>query len=495
MLAWLEPLAAAAAQLDEAQPFAPEMVRERAKALARTEFVPPPSKLPKELKGLNYDQYRDIRFRPDQGIWRGEGTSFELQLFHLGFFFDVPVQIHLVEGNSSRRLRYSANYFHFGPSVIAPPPTITDLDFSGFRIHFPLNRADYYDEFAVFQGASYFRAIGRGQGYGLSARGLSLDTAEPSGEEFPIFRTYWIERPSAGSGALVLHALLDSRSAAGAYRFVIRPGEQTEMEVQLALYPRVDLANPGIAPLTSMFFFGSADRVGVDDFRPAVHDSDGLAIWNGRGERLWRPLTNPSKLQISQFLDTGPRGFGLLQRKRRFEQFEDLEARYEKRPSLWVEPVGDWGPGAVHLIEIPSDEEIHDNIVAFWRPAKRLVAGAEFTFSYRLFWCWTPMPESGIAAVASTRVGIGRIPKTRLYVIDFEGERLKQRAPDKLAEADVRASAGNILHPVVQAIRGGTGQRVSFMLDPGDAKVVEMRCHLAVDGERVTEVWMSRWTS
>jgi glucans biosynthesis protein len=376
---------------------------------------------------------------------------------------------------------------------VAPPPV--ELAYSGFRVHHPLNRPDHYDEFAVFQGASYFRAIGRGQSYGLSARGLALSTAEPTGEEFPIFRAFWIERPAAGAGAVVAHALLDSPSTAGAFRFVIRPGEQTEMEVDATLYPRVDLTHPGIAPLTSMFFFGSADRVGVDDFRPAVHDSGGLAIWNGRGERLWRPLGNPAKLQISQFLDDGPRGFGLLQRQRRFETFEDLEANYERRPSLWVEPVGNWGPGAVHLIEIPSNEEIHDNIVAYWRPAKPIPAGAEHRFGYRLFWCWQPAPEPDIAIVASTRIGASHTPRSRLFVVDFAGGRLKQRGADRLAKAVVEASQGHVLHPVVQPNPSTGGQRVSFLLDPADAKVAELRCFLTLDGERISEVWTWRWTS
>jgi len=484
----------AAPTLGEPVPFSPDLVRRRARELAGAEFRPPEANLPKELKELNYDQYRDIRFQPEQAVWRGEGGSFELQPLHLGFYFDAPVKINVVEDNYARRLRYAPEYFSFG-SLVPQLPPLDDIGYSGFRLHAPLNRPEYLDEFAVFQGASYFRAVGRGQGYGLSARGLALDTAAPKGEEFPIFRAFWIERPRLSASAVVVHALLDSRSVTGAYHFTIRPGEQTEMEVDLVLYPRTNLANAGIAPMTSMYLFGAADRAEVDDFRPSVHDSDGLAIWNGRDERLWRPLTNPSQLQVSQFLDEGPRAFGLMQRQRRFEAYQDLEARYERRPSLWVEPVGNWGPGAVHLTEIPSREEIHDNIVAFWQPAKPIPAGGEVALSYRMFWCWAPDPAPETAIVTATRVGAGRSKSGRRYVIDFVGERLKQLASDQLAAAKINASAGVIKFPVVQVNPETGGQRVSFELDPSDAKVAELRCYLELDGQRISEVWTSRWSS
>ena len=215
-----------------------------------------------------------------------------MELFHRGFIFKDPVAIYVVADGTAQRVAYSPDLFTFGPSV-QPPPDGTVTDFSGFRMLAPINRADAFDEFVVFQGASYFRAVAKGQGYGLSARGLALNTGAPDGEEFPFFRAFWIERPQPEARAIVVHALLDSVSTTGAYRFTIRPGDTTVMDVEMTLYPRVELKHVGLAPLTSMFVFGPNDRVGIDDFRPAVHDSDGLAIWNGRGEWLWRPLINP----------------------------------------------------------------------------------------------------------------------------------------------------------------------------------------------------------
>ncbi len=495
-----QPVSAPAPKLGDPLPFPPGRVRALAQKLAAKKYTPPALELPKEMQDLSYDQYRNIRYRPEQSIWRGEKLPFELQFFHTAFLFKQPVNVYLAANGEARKLNYSTDLFSFGPSV-TPPPANIDMGFAGFRIHTPINKPDYYDEVAVFQGASYFRAVAKNQSYGLSARGLAIDTAEPTGEEFPIFRSFWIEKPVAESNSIVVHALLDSPRTTGAYRFTIRPGDATEMDVEVALYPRTSLAKPGFAPLTSMYFFGSNDRVGVDDFRPSVHDSDGLSIHNGRGEWLWRPLLNPSTLQISSFADHSPRGFGLMQRSRGFDAFQDLEAHYEKRPSLWIEPIGDWGPGAVHLVEIPSKAEINDNIVAYWRPAAPLPGGSEYVLNYRMKWDNAPMPLPGLATVLRTKSGAGPnlalgIPTTkRLYVIDLIGEPLQNLPPDAVLEPVIEASSGEISSPVVQANSETGGHRMSFELKPGDAAAIELRAYLSLGGNRISEVWTCRWTT
>jgi glucans biosynthesis protein len=314
-------------------PFSAGDVQKQARALAAEKFVRPKNDLPKQFQDLSSEQYRDIRFKRERSLWASEGVPLSLELLHRGFIFKEPVVIYVVADRTAQRVVYSPDFFTFGPSV-QPPPDGTVTDFSGFRILAPINRVDVLDECVIFQGASYFRAVAKGQGYGLSARGLALNTGTRDGEEFPFFRAFWIERPQPDARTIVVHALLDSVSTAGAYRFTIRPGETTVMDVEMTLYPRGELKLAGLAPLTSLFAFGPNDRVGIDDFRTAVHDSDGLAIWNGRGERLWRPLSNPETLQISEFIDDNPRGFGLLQRHRAFADYQDLEARYERRPSL-----------------------------------------------------------------------------------------------------------------------------------------------------------------
>ena len=281
----------------------------------------------------------------------------------------------------------------------------------------------------VFLGASYFRAVAKGEIYGLSARGLAINTGESKGEEFPLFRAFWIEKPAPNANSIVVHALLDSESTTAAYRFTIRPGDTTVFDVEMAIYPRVDLDHAGLTPMTSMFLFGPNDRNEVDDFRPSVHDSDGMAIYNGRGEELWRPLSNPKDLQISTFTDLNPRGYGLMQRQKNFIEYQDLESSFERRPSLWAEPIGDWGEGSVQLIEIPTREEIHDNIASFWRPKNPLQAKGEHTYTYRLHWGPDTPKASSLARFSRTAVG-AKGEDARIFVLDLIGDRLKSVDPN-----------------------------------------------------------------
>ncbi len=466
-----------------------------ARALAARAYVPPSRALPAVLEGIDYDQFRDYRFRPEQALWRQDDAPFQAQMFHRGFIFKDLVELHLVQDGRATTLPYRRGFFDFGPQ--SPPPEDPAMGYAGFRLHAPLNRPDYFDELCVFLGASYFRAVARGLAYGLSARGLALGSGDPGPEEFPLFRAFWLERPLPGAGSAVVHALLDSRSVAGAYRFAITPGGGTTvMDVEARLFPRTELRNAGIAPLTSMFEFDAGDRAGVDDFRPAVHDSDGLAILNGAGEQLWRPLRNPARVEHSGFRDDGPRGFGLMQRKRDFEAFQDAEANYHLRPSAWVEPQGDWGRGEVHLVELPTGNEFADNIVAFWRPRAPLGAGREHRFAYRLHWCadhaWLPQ----LGRVAATRTGQadaeGVAP--RMFVIDFEGGSLDRLAHDAAPRVDAHASAGELRNPVVYRLAANGRWRLSFELLPGTADVAELRARLVdAAGSALTETWLARW--
>jgi glucans biosynthesis protein len=474
----------------ETSSFDAQTVRQRARALAEAAYKAPDQSLPDGLKNIDYDKYRTIRFRTDQSLWRGQGLPFEVQFFHPGFIFIDRVEIFEVEAGKANPIAYTPNLFDFGE--VQPPPPDAKLGFAGFRLHAPLNRPDYFDEVCVFLGASYFRAVAKGQTYGLSARGLSLKTGNPKGEEFPAFRAFWLEKPQKNTNSIVVHALLDSPSAAAAYRFTIRPGTTTVFDVEMALYPRVDIDQAGIGTLTSMFFFDANDRVGVDDFRPAVHDSDGLAIRTGRNEELWRPLTNPRDLQISVFHDVNPRGFGLMQRQRDFRVYEDLESHFETRPSLWVEPIGDIGEGAVQLLEIPTKEEIHDNIVAFWRPKTPMRAKSENAFTYRLHWGDGKANTPPLAEFAKTRVGAGG-NNTRRFVLDLTGDPLKG-LDAATVRADVSTNKGEVRNVVAHPNPVTGGWRLSFDLDPKKETVVELRAQLNQGDKPLSEVWVYRWT-
>lgn len=490
LLPALQIAAGQAAHAQDGERFDADMVRNMARELAAKPFKAGNRSLPPELEKLSYDDYRNIRFNTERSIWRGQGLPFEVQLLHRGFLFHDTVDVYVVADGRARRIAYDPGLFRFEHGVKAPDPKL-DLGFSGFRLHGSLNRPDYLDEIVVFQGASYFRAVAKGQGYGTSARGLAVKTAHVSGEEFPVFKAFYVEQPRPDVPSIVVHALLDSPSAAAAHRFTIRAGDSTVMTVEMALYPRADLAEAGIGALTSMFLFGPSDPSGFDDFRPAVRDAEGLAIIDGTGEHVWRPLANPNRLQTSIFSGANVRGFGLMQRQRSFFDYQDLEARYEKRPSVWVEPIGDWGEGAVHLVEIPTPQEVHDNIVAFWRPRDTLRKGSEYTFTYRLHWTWDMPTPPNLGRITATRTG-GTTDR-RLFVIDLADGPMAGLALNEV-KAEITASQGQVGDVVLQPNPEIGGARLSFAFEPKGAELSELRARLHKAGSPISETWLYRWT-
>lgn len=477
-------LALRAGRVAAATPFGETTVPDLARSLAAAPYQPASLDLPPALAALDYDAYRGVRFRPEQAVWRGVG-DYQLQMFHRGALYRRRVDLHEVSGGVAEPILYSRDLFRFdsGDPGALPP----DLGFAGFRIHTPMNVPGRFDELAVFLGASYFRAVARGGIYGLSARGLSIGSGEPE-EEFPDFTAFWIERPAPGASAIVVHALLDSPSVAGAYRFVITPGAPTRMAITARLFPRAPLARAGLAPLTSMYLFGPEQPRRFDDFRPEVHDSDGLMIDNGAGERLWRPLINPPQVQESAFVDGGPRGFGLLQRQRSFPIYQDLEAQYDRRPSAWVQPRAGFDAGDVRLAELTAKTEGEDNIVAAWRPAPVLAQGREHLFAYDLLWGQSPEPARALARIAQWRTGLSA-SGARLFIVEFTDGVAGAPAG---AAANITATRGQIRNTVTQAddLRGVL--RVSFEFEPDG--VGDLRLGLRRDGQPASEVWTYRWT-
>lgn len=480
--------------------FSFDQVKELARLAAAKPLQAPPTELPGALADISYDGYRKLRFRPDRAIW-ADGGLFRLQLFHRGFLYRQQVAINLVENGKATPLAYDPALFDMG-DVKLDKPLPPDFGFAGFRIHHPLNRPDYFDEFAVFLGASYFRLVGRNQIYGLSARGLAVDTAGPKGEEYPFFRAFWIERPAPDAAEIAITALLDSQSVTGAYRFTIRPGGNTVAEVESVLFPRRKIDKLGIAPLTSMFLHGENTPRPADDFRPEVHDSDGLLVETKSGEMIWRPLVNPRDLRVASFVDDGVRGFGLMQRDRSFASYQDMESLYHRRPGLWVEPLGEWGPGRVELIEIPAKEEIHDNMVALWVPKDPPPEGKPVEFRYRLHATSKPVVRAYAGWVVATRLGAANLsaarqdqPTDRLFVVDFAGGDLDDLLPSQPVVAKVGASSGQVAETRVEYIPDLKVWRASFRLDPDGRKPSDLRCFLSLYGQALSETWTYLWTA
>ncbi|MEM6556786.1 MAG: glucan biosynthesis protein G [Pseudomonadota bacterium] len=473
-------------------PFRPEDVIELARRLAAEDYQPP-RRIPDAWTSISYEDYQSIWFDGRNALWQREmDTPLRLDAFAPGLYFPHPIDLSVVEGGQAKPLLFDLGVFDTTDKFPSLPLDET-LGYSGLRLRAELETPGIYQEFAVFQGASYFRGIGTGNIYGLSARGLTVDTASPEGEEFPDFRSFWLEKPGSGSEKFVLHALLNGPSCTGAYRFYITPGAPLVMDVTAHVFPRRDIDNVGIAPLTSMFQYDQTNRHRFSDFRPAVHDSDGLLILNGAGETIWRPLANPTDLQISAFLDNNPKGFGLMQRARNYSDFADLEALYHRRPGVWIEPQGDWGAGSVALVEIPTPSEIFDNIVCYWRPADGVRERSEHVFSYRMTWGDEISHGEGLI-VLNTMIGSAFENRGTIVLIDFANS---DEVPEDLSEIEVviRGSAGDVSSGVLQRNPETGGPRLAFKFEPGDETLIEFRAQLRLKGAPLSEVWLYRWTA
>jgi len=477
----------------DARAFSLDDVAVRAEKLAAAPYQKPSVTLPKTIKALNYDQYRDIRFRPERALWRTSKLPFEIMFFHRGFFYEDPVTIHEVSVDGDREVPFDPDAFDYGKNKVERDE-LRGLGFAGLRVHFPLNTRAYRDEVLVFLGASYFRALGRGQRYGLSSRALAIDTAESSGEEFPRFVQFWIERPRPTAKELTIYALLDSPRATGAYRFVLTPGVTTALDVDAKLFLRRNVAKLALAPLTSMFLFGANQRSARDEYRPRVHDSDGLSIHTNTKEWIWRPLVNPKRLLVTSFALSDPAGFGLMQRERSFSQYQDLEARYDLRPSAWIEPKGAWGSGRIELVQIPVPDETNDNIVAYWVPDRQPKPREPFAYGYRVLWQKDREVRPPTAWVRETRRGRGYAKSDDGSVelhVDFDGPTIT-RLPHT---ADVNLALwvdanGEVLerHTRRNDATGGWRSVVRFRrLDR--AKPLELRAQLTHDNKAVSETW------
>jgi glucans biosynthesis protein len=467
-------------------------VSDKAQQLAKEPYREPKQQVPDWLLKINYDQWRDIRFRGEQALWRDRHVPFQVQFFHPGLYYNRIVTMNVVDAKGVRPVEFSPSQFDYGKNDFASRVP-QDLGYAGFRIHAPIKTANYYDEVIVFLGASYFRAVGKQQVFGLSARGLAIDTALSSGEEFPYFREYWLVTPAEKAKGLTVYALLDSPSLTGAYRFVIQPGDQTSVSVVARLFLRKEVKKLGVAPLTSMLFHGENTVRQFEDFRPEVHDSDGLLLNFNSGEWLWRPLDNPRVLNESAFHMPNPKGFGLIQRDRDFEHYQDLETRAELRPSTWVVPQGNWGDGHVELAEIPTKSDTNDNIVAFWVPEKSPKPGESAVFAYTMYWYGDDPTRPPNGRVTATRRDRGNKEDAYRFVVTFSSKKLDAIPGDQVlrgvvsvaSEADA-AELGD-QHVVKNPVTGGW--RLAFEVKPKRKEPLELRAFLDKGGDTLTETW------
>ncbi len=488
-----------AAPAPPARPFSFATVEHLAALRAERPYQVVSTHLPGFLRRLNYAEYHQIRFRPADALWRGR-SMFDIALYHRGFAFTRQVRIYTVSTAGVRAVRYAPSMFEF-PPALARARLPVSLGFAGFAVRYPLQSPQHRNTVLAFLGASYFRVLGRNQTAGVTARGLAIDTATTGGEEIPYFTDFWLVEPAPRAQTMTIYALLDSPSLAGAYRFVLRPGAITQVTVSAVLYPRRHITKLGIAPLTSMFLYGvNSARRRFDNWRPQVHDSDGLMMHTGSGEWLWRPLQNPTRLAVNRYMDDDPRGFGLIQRERRFADYEDPVARYEQRPSVWVEPLGHWGRGGVELVEIPSSEDIDYNIDTYWVPSAPVRGGQPLAFSYVLsayLHSGGRWPPGG--KIVATRFGpvmrAGHpVAQLRRTLIDFAGGDLDGLRASQPVRAVISALGARVSDLSTQRLAENGHWRVSFTVQPTGNRPVDLRCYLELYGSALTETWTYQWT-
>ena len=490
--------APAAERLGQPHPFDFAWLKQTARTLAGKAYTAPKTPAADVIAKIDFDVAQKIKFRADRALWGDGSGPFPVRLFHVDKFNPLPVEINVVSGGMARRVVYSTQDFDYGDTGFDKklPP---DLGFSGFRV---MDGADKPTDWLAFQGASYFRSSGQENQYGGSARGIAVNTTASAKEEFPRFVEFWLVEPESERPSITIFALLDGPSVTGAYHFVASKKSGAIMDVRADLFIRSDIAQLGIAPLTSMYWFGENDRRFASDWRPEIHDSDGLELWTGKGERIWRPLINPTSVLTNSFFDENPKGFGLMQRDRDFADYQDDGAFYNKRPSMWIEPQGEWGPGAVQLVEIPTQDEIHDNIVAYWSPKRLVKAGEQFDLAYRLYWQNdNPHPPTDVASVVATRIGRGGVPgkpspedkDSWKFVIDFVGGPLAKMAPRFDVEPVVTTSRGKIVNAYVIKVVGTNRWRALFDVHGLGKQQTNLRCFLRDDGKALTETWLYQY--
>ncbi|WP_022961049.1 glucan biosynthesis protein [Halopseudomonas pelagia] len=478
---------------------AQESVRDKVIAKAETLAAQPykaPPAIPRFMRELSYDQYQGIRFKPESSLWQDTESDFKVMLVPPGLFYTHPVAINIVEDDAIEPLAFNKSKFTY-PTSEVEQQVPADLGYAGFKLTFPLKGEDIQNQFLVFAGASYYRAVSRDTNFGISGRGLALDTGLSGGEEFPAFTEYWLETPQAGDTSFSFHALLDTRSMTGAYRFTVTPGDKTELKVESVLFPRQDVRQMGVAPLTSMFYYGQNTYKPQGEWRPEVHDSDGLLIHNGSsGEWLWRPLLNPKSLTMDYFATENVRGFGLMQRDDDFTHYMDKEARYDTRPSAWIEPEGDWGKGSVVLVQLPTPDETNDNIVAFWRPDRAVTPGEPQYFSYTAIFgdqhiAGEPLGRSVDTYVGDgNRVGGGYEEGAIRVIVDFTGGELDDLAPDAPVVGSVTGlEGGEVLGHFVEYIEPLKRWRLSVLARPAAGKPLALRGYLQHEDTPLTETW------
>jgi periplasmic glucans biosynthesis protein len=496
-------------RLGKPQPFSFDELIAQMRSRSAQAYVRETSLPPQVLDRIDYEEHGKIKFKSEYALFHDGPGEYAVTFFHLGKFFRAPVHMYVLtpagRASVAAEILYDSNYFTM-PSNSPARELPNGAEFAGFRLQESRlgdqQKLDWHtNDWVAFLGASYFRAIGELAQYGLSARGVAIDVAAPGrAEEFPDFTRFYFEPSAAGSHEMTVYAALEGPSITGAYRFVMRRDKAVVMEVEAHLFLRRDVSQLGIAPMTSMYWYSETGKPDDLDWRPEIHDSDGLALWTGAGECIWRPLNDPAHPSTSTFADKSPRGFGLIQRDRVFDHYLD-GVHYERRPSLWVEPLDDWGEGSVQLVELPTADETEDNIVAMWVPRQSARAGSNLVLRYRLHWSATEHHQTTLARCIATRLGRGGEPGhnrpkgVHKLVVEFLGGPLATLPFGTKPQPILSATSGTFSDVFTEAVPDSVPGhwRAQFDFTPAGSEVADMRLFLKSDEQTLSETWLYQY--
>jgi glucans biosynthesis protein len=474
--------------------FAAAKVADLARALAAEAHKPPTPSPLDALGSATPEEMAAVRYRPAELIWAADNLAFAIEPLHRSRNFPGEMEIYTVDGGTASRLAYDPARFDFGK--LKPPPASAQLGFTGFRV---LHRAGdgKLKAVASMLNASIVSAVAHNQVWGAISRPLTVRSGEQMAEEAPQIRAVWVEKPRPTATELIAHAVVDAPSLAAAVRFTLRTGEATVIDTECTIFTRKQVDHFGLTPIQATYLSGPLDWPLADDMRPAVYEATGVQMLTGNGEWLWRPITNRARLQISGFVDNDPQGFGLIQRDRSFSAFLDDENEWQRRPSIWIEPIGKWGPGEITLMEIPAASQNNKNIACYWRPKPPLAAGSEGTFAYRQFWSWRPPGRPDGAIVTISRIGriSGDTSEAKIrFLMQFEGGQLSDPAKAATIVPTIWSSAGKVSALRTYRTPRHGSMRVVFDLETGGQPLVELRVVLKHDAVSMSETWLYRWT-
>lgn len=471
---------------------------------ARCEYKERVTPLPKSLQNLDYSQYNLMRYNIDSDLWANDDLPFRVSFFPLGTtLYSLPVEIYEIDNETLiSKVPFSPKFFQYEDQVkFIKDQMPEDAGYAGFKLRYKPKGSSYPDEFAAFLGNSYFRIICDGSSYGLSNRGLAINTGvENVPEEFPAFEKFYLVKPSKGDESIIIYAFLNGRSVTGAYSFKITPGTEASVDVKSVLFLRNKVNLLCLAPITSMFWFTLGEPDNFYDYRPSVHNSEGLVLSDGKND-IYEPLTNyPFHKMINDDISCDSlRYFGLVQRDREYNRYMDPGVKYHLNPNCLIVPQNNWREGSLRLFVLPTLTEWMDNINLFWIPKTLPEPMEPINFDYKILYSLKE-PKNTLSFVKYTNLGQDLINcKNTIFALSFaDKDAIIEKSKDIKIDLQVPSDVIIASPPSIEKIIFNDTWRVLFTLTIHKKLAYEdkpfiIKCTLKDNGKSISEEWYFLW--